>query len=139
MNSKFQNISVEEIERRLKDAGVNPTTQRIAIFKYILCDADHPTADQIKSWADQSFPKVSLATIYNTLNVLVDAGLLRELHLPESDSVVYDKTLSEHHHFLDQQTGHLIDIEGDQIRVELKLKRQLKISEMDILLRGTQN
>src|SRR5262249_26897232 len=64
-----------EIENRLNEHGVQPTAQRIAICRYVLCEADHPTAEDVKKWADANFPKMSLATVYNTLGILVAAGL----------------------------------------------------------------
>ena len=79
LKTKEHCLSPGEIEERLKKAGVQPTAQRIAICRFVLCQADHPTADQVKAWADKNFPKMSLATVYNTLNLWVEAGLLQEL------------------------------------------------------------
>ena len=64
-------LTPAEIEDRLSRSGVQPTAQRIAIAQYVLCEAEHPTADDVKAWTDLNFPKLSLATVYNTLNVLV--------------------------------------------------------------------
>ncbi|MEZ4820707.1 MAG: transcriptional repressor [Bdellovibrionota bacterium] len=70
-------MTSEEIKTRLSLAGVNPTAQRIAICRFVLCDADHPTADDVKTWADKNFPMVSRATVYNTLNTLVQVKILK--------------------------------------------------------------
>ncbi len=107
MNPGKKQLSHAETEQRLIDAGVQPTAQRIAICRYILSEADHPTADEIKKWADRYFPKMSLATVYNTLKVLVDAGIIQEFKLPHSDSTVYDCNTDVHYHFLDENTGQL--------------------------------
>lgn len=130
-------LSPTEIEAKLKEAGINPTAQRIAICRYVLCEADHPTAEQVKEWADRNFPKMSLATVYNTLGTLVEAGLLKELKLPHSECVIYDDKVSDHFHFLDEKTGELIDIPVEQVEVTAKLKKEFKILGMDVLLRGT--
>ncbi|MBC7693665.1 MAG: transcriptional repressor [Methylotenera sp.] len=132
-------LSPNEIESRLKSAGVQPTAQRIAICRFVLCEAKHPTAEQVKAWADLNFPKISLATVYNTLGILVQAGLLKEYRFPHTESSVYDNNLTSHHHFLDEATGELIDIEPDQLSVNLKLKPSFKIKEMEILLKGTRS
>lgn len=130
-------LSPGEIEARLKQAGVQPTAQRIAICRYVLCQADHPTADQVKSWADKNFPKMSLATVYNTLNLLVKAGLLHELRLPHSDKVIYDNNLSLHHHFLDEKSGELFDVAQEDVEVSAKLQKSFQVSGVQVLLKGT--
>lgn len=130
-------LTPQEIASKLEAAGVNATAQRIAICRYVLCEADHPTAEQVKEWADANFPKLSLATVYNTLNTLVEAGLLKELKLSHSESVIYDDRVSDHYHFLDEKTGKLIDISPDQIDVVPKLKRGFRVKGVDVLIRGS--
>lgn len=130
-------LSPSEIESRLQAAGVQPTAQRIAICRFVLCQADHPTADEVKDWADKNFPKMSLATVYNTLGILVKAGLLKELRFPHSDKVIYDNNLSHHHHFLDEKSGELFDLEADELEVSAKLKRMFQVKEVQVLLKGS--
>ena len=110
-------IQPNEIEPTLRSVGLNPTAQRIAICRYALCEAHHLTADDVKTWADQNFPKLSLATVYNTLNALVKAGLLKELRLPHTDRVVYDNVMTDHYHLLDESTGELVDIPVNEVQV----------------------
>lgn len=121
---------------RLEAAGIHPTAQRIAIFQYVMCEGDHPTAEAVKAWMDDHFPKMSLATVYNTLRVLVKAKLVREFKLPHTDKVVYDCNIKEHHHFFDEDTGKLIDLEPDTIIVKPRLKRKYRITGAHVLLRG---
>jgi len=130
-------LSLSEIESRLVIAGIQPTAQRIAICRYVLCEADHPTADDVKTWADQNFPKMSLATVYNTLGVLVGARLLKELKLPHSGSVIYDDNVSQHFHFLDEKTGELHDLPASAIEITPRLKRGFRVSSMEVLLKGS--
>lgn len=137
MRAKTACLSPLELEARLKKAGVQPTAQRIAICRYVLCEADHPTAEQVKDWADQNFPKISLATVYNTLGTLVKAGILKELRLPHSESVIYDDRVTDHYHFLDEKTGKLIDVMPDEVDVVPRLKRGLKVKSIEVLLKGT--
>jgi Fur family iron response transcriptional regulator len=129
-------LTHEEIERRLADAGVQPTAQRIAICRYVLCEADHPTADQVKAWADENFPKMSLATVYNTLNTLVEAKLLKEFKFPHSEKAVYDNNVEKHFHFFDEKTGEITDIMPDQVEIQFKGKK-FKVNEMEIIFKGT--
>lgn len=135
-NPREHCLSPGEVEVRLKEAGVQPTAQRIAICRYVLCQADHPTADEVKHWADRNFPKLSLATVYNTLGLLVKAGLLRELRMPHSEKVIYDNNLSEHHHFLDEESGALYDVHPDQVKLEWRLPSDFDLKNTEILFRG---
>lgn len=129
-------LTSAQIEQRLREVGVGATAQRIAICKYVLCEADHPTAEDIKNWTDANFPKLSRATVYNTLDVLVQAGLLKELKLPHTGKVVYDTNVSEHFHFLDSETGKLFDVSEEQCKVILNMPQDISIQEVDVFLRG---
>jgi len=132
-------LSSQDISHQLKIAGIQPTTQRIAVYSYVYGEAKHPTAEQIQSWMKENFPKISLATIYNTLKTFVDAGLLKTLRFPHSEKVIYDDNLSEHYHFLDEKTGELIDIPADQVKLTPHLKENYNIHQVDILFTGTRS
>lgn len=129
-------LTPQEIEKALVEKKIQPTAQRIAICRYVLCEADHPTADQVKEWADKNFPKISLATVYNTLNILVEAGLLLEVKLDHTDKVMYDNNIVHHHHFLDEESGKLFDIDPADIEVSANLKKKFKIRDIKLVLRG---
>ncbi len=129
-------LTPQEIESRLSAAGVRATAQRIAIAQFVLCSADHPTAEDVKNWTDENFPKLSMATVYNTLAVLVKAGLLREFRLPHSSRVIYDQNIEVHNHFLDEKSGKLYDLAAGEVAVSLKPGHRAKVRQMDVLLRG---
>ena len=124
------------IKQILVEAGIRPTAQRIAICQYVLTQADHPTADCIKKWADRNFPTVSMATIYNTLGTLVESGLLKAIKFPHSEKVIYDSNCEAHYHFLDEETGELIDIATDRVEITPKLQAEFEIGAIDVLLKG---
>lgn len=135
--NKTSCLSPDQIEVVLKQAGINPTAQRIAICRFVLCEADHPSAEVIKHWVDRHFPKMSLATVYNTLRILVEAGLLRELKLPHVESALYDNNLAPHYHFYDEATGDLLDIPRESVTFEAALDPSFRVSGVEVLLRGT--
>ncbi len=135
-NPKSHCLSPGEIESTLEKAGVQPTAQRIAICRYVLCQAEHPTAEDVKNWADKNFPKMSLATVYNTLNLLVKAGLLKEVRFPHSEKAIYDNNLSIHHHFLDEGSGEIFDLNPEEVKVESKLKGKFEVKQVEVLFRG---
>ncbi|MDP3542292.1 MAG: Fur family transcriptional regulator [Elusimicrobiota bacterium] len=128
-------LTSEEIERRLADAGVHATAQRIAIARYVLCEADHPTADQVKSWADKNFPKMSMATVYNTLKILVAAGLLKKIAFPHLNEAVYDDNITAHYHLIDEKTGRMSDLDPADFKVTANLKG-VRIKEIEIFIKG---
>lgn len=129
-------FSNAEITEQLIAAGVQPTLQRISIAQFILCQADHPTADEIHAWAEKNLAKISLATIYNTLKTLVDAKLIREYRFPHLDKVIYDNNMADHHHFLDEKTQKLYDIHSADLSLNLSIAKKYKVHGMDVLLRG---
>ncbi len=65
-------LTNDEIKERLLVAGVQPTLQRISICQFVLCEADHPTAEEVHNWAEKNLAQISLATVYNTLKTLVE-------------------------------------------------------------------
>jgi Fur family iron response transcriptional regulator len=129
-------LSTEEIQAKLQAAGVQPTLQRIAICKYVLCEANHPTAEQVKEWAEKNLEKISQATVYNTLNTLVDVGLLRIFKFPHSEKVIYDNNTHDHYHFLDENSGNLYDIEPKDISINLEIPPKFVVNSMEIILKG---
>lgn len=133
---KHKQYSTEEIEKQLIKHGVQPTLQRIAICKYVLCDADHPTAEDVFEWAQKNMAKISQATVYNTLGVLAESGLVRTFKFPHSEKVVYDCNTDDHFHFFDEKSGKVLDVESDSVKITLDLPKKYKVKSMDIVLKG---
>ena len=129
-------LAPREIEARLTAVGIRPTAQRIAICRHVLCDADHPTADEVKAEVDRTFPKVSMATVYNTLHALVQAGLLRECRLPQRDKVVFDNNMAAHHHFVDRKTGRILDFDAALTRIDLPFADLAEVAEVQLVVSG---
>ncbi len=101
--------------RRLRDAGLRPTRQRLALTRLLFEGGDrHVSAEALHGEAVAAGVRVSLATVYNTLHQFTEAGLLREV-VVDSQRTYFDTNTSEHHHFFDESTGELRDISGDEI------------------------
>ena len=133
---KHKQFTTEQIVQKLLEKGVQPTLQRIALCKYVLCDADHPTAEQVFEWAQKNMAKISQATVYNTLGVLADSGLVRTFKFPHSEKLVYDCNIEDHFHFVDEKSGRVLDVESDSVKVTFDLPKKYKIKGMDIVLKG---
>src|ERR1700742_1119454 len=97
------------LQQKLRSKGIRPSAHRLAVAEYVLDTTDHPSAEHVLERGRSRFPLLSRATVYNTLNLLVEKGLLRELVLSEG-KVVFDPKLERHHHFIDDETGQIDDI-----------------------------
>jgi len=124
------------IAQRLRDAGIQPSAQRLALAEYLLSTEAHPSADQVWTEVRARVPKISRATVYNTLNLFVKRGLLRELQLAEG-RVVFDPNMGPHHHFIDEPTGRIHDVPWDALEVRrVEALRGLEVREYQVVLRG---
>nr|MBO2489590.1 transcriptional repressor [Gammaproteobacteria bacterium] len=107
-------LSREQIIEELVARGLKPTEQRVRIASVLMSAPQHLTAEQILAAVRASGERVSKATVYNTLKVFAQHGLVRQIHLDPERSV-YDSTRAPHHHFHDLETGELRDIRPDEI------------------------
>lgn len=106
--------SQESIAQRLASHGAKPTTQRLQLAELIIARPQHVSAEQVLQAARARGIRVSKATVYNTLNLFVECGLLREL-VVDRDRVYYDSTVHAHHHFYNMDTGEMIDIPPEAV------------------------
>jgi len=126
----------QSLKQLLVAHDVRPTIHRIHIAQYVLEEADHPTADDVLTWANENLPKVSRATIYNTLRELTQAGLIREFRFPQVSKTVYDKNTEDHFHFYDQDSESFLDIHAGSVKVDLDLPPSYRVNSIDILVSG---
>jgi len=102
---------------QLRDAGLRPTRQRIALAKILFEGGDrHVTAEMLHAEAQDGKMRVSLATVYNTLHQFTRANLLREI-VVDSQRCYFDTNVSDHHHFYHEKSNRLEDIPLDQIAI----------------------
>lgn len=102
---------------RLKQAGLRPTRQRLALAKLLFDPGHrHVTAEQLHVEAQDANVRVSLATVYNTLHQFTAQGLLREV-VVEAGRSYFDTNTGDHHHFYFQETGELQDVCGTDVEV----------------------
>jgi Fe2+ or Zn2+ uptake regulation protein len=120
----------------LRQCDIQPTPQRIAVVEYVLKSKSHPSADEVLTHARKKCPTVSRATVYNTLNLLVEKGLLG-LQTIKEGAVVFDSNIEKHHHFVDNETGDIYDIPWDQLEVKGKDKlKDFEVAEFQVIMRG---
>jgi Fur family peroxide stress response transcriptional regulator len=130
---------VERLKSESRAAGVKLTHQRLEVFREVAASLDHPDADAIFREVRRRVPTVSLDTVYRTLWLLDDRGLIRTLG-PRRESVRFDANLEHHHHYVCVQCGLARDFESvalDALRVPDAVKRLGSVSGTHVEVRGT--
>jgi Fur family iron response transcriptional regulator len=111
-------VGRDELAKLLGDNGVMATPQRLDIAELVLTTPQHLSAEQVIVGMRKRGARVSKATVYNTLNLFRDKGLLRTVQI-DPERQVYDSTNEPHHHFYNVDTGELIDIPVGAVRLDL--------------------
>jgi Fur family iron response transcriptional regulator len=126
-----------DVSRLLRQAGLRPTRQRMALAMLLFGNGDrHVTAEMLHEEAVRAGERVSLATVYNTLHQFERAGLLREIAIG-GQRAYFDTNISNHNHFFVEAEGQLVDIPGNSIHVGglPEPPEHLKISHVDVVVR----
>tara|TARA_A100001037_G_scaffold80344_1_gene72323 strand:- start:320 stop:748 length:429 start_codon:yes stop_codon:yes gene_type:complete len=124
---------------KLRDVGLRPTKQRVKMCE-VLFNRDktfHFTINElVKMISEQMNQKISLATVYNTVHAFKKKGYLKEISI-DSHRSYFDTNTSSHHHFFDEDTHQLIDIDKNDIDT-INLKKNIsgkKINSIEVLVR----
>jgi Fe2+ or Zn2+ uptake regulation protein len=126
------------VAQRLRQHHIQPSAQRVAVAEYVLETEEHPSADQVWDRVRHrlDFPMLSRATVYNTLHLFVERGLLRQLVLAEG-KVVYDPKVERHHHFIDDETGEIHDVPWEAVKVrDVEKLPAWDVREYQVVMRG---
>ena len=122
---------------QLREVGLRPTRQRLALAKLLLEKGDrHVTAEMLHAEAQGAGVQVSLATVYNTLHQFTDAGLLREI-VVDSTRSYFDTNRTDHHHFFYEGSGRLQDIPADAVELARlpEAPAGTAVSRVDVIVR----
>jgi Fur family iron response transcriptional regulator len=128
---------VHELRSKLRHAGLRPTRQRVALGWILFAKGHrHVTAESLYEEASTARVPVSLATIYNTLHQFTEAGLLREIAV-DGSRTYFDTNLSDHHHFLVEDTNTIFDIPGPHVDVGRlpEAPEGMEIARVDVIVR----
>jgi Fur family iron response transcriptional regulator len=116
-NAPARPVSIDEdgLAMRLREAGLRPTRQRIAIATLLLDGRHrHVSPEQLTAEIADTGIHVAGGTVYNTLNQFTEAGLLRRITLHNEHSI-FDTNVDHHHHFYDADNDQLMDIASDDV------------------------
>ena len=129
--------------KKLRSSGLRPTKQRIKICKLLFDRKNtfHFTINYLNNiLKDKYAEKISLATVYNTVNAFKKKGHLKEI-LISSDKSYYDTNVSNHHHFFDENKRELIDLDDKDVG-KINIKKALpgkKINSIEVLVKIANN
>ena len=116
MNSTQNMHDIAEIKIFMKQRGINPTAQRIQIARILLSRFQHMSADQVLKAVNEEQTIVSKATVYNTLNLFAEKGLVRQV-IVDPNKVFYDSNTSAHFHIYNEDSGQLIDLDAGKLEI----------------------
>lgn len=133
-------MSRSEIRTKFEAHGILPTPQRLEVAEILLQKPQHMSADQIIERLRAKGSNVSKATVYNSLNLFGERGLIKEC-LVDPERRFYDSTTSPHHHFYNADTGELSDIPSGSIEVtglpELPAGTHMEGAELIVRIRNS--
>ena len=108
-------MAPEKRMARLRNSGVTPTMQRLAILEFLESTKSHPTADEVYTAVHKSCPTIARATVYNTLEALTKAGTILQLTM-DPGAARYDADIGLHVHFRCRVCERVYDIDTRQQR-----------------------
>ena len=125
-----------EVVSLLREYGITPTHQRIKIGKALFSRPQHLSAEQVLAAVNEGTDEVSKATVYNTLGLFAEQGLVREV-IVDPSKVFYDSNLAKHHHLYYSDSGELEDIASEHIEIAKlpELPEDVQIEDVDVIIR----
>ena len=133
--TKWTPPTLEQLKAILQERNINLSYQRLKVLEYLSSHDTHPTTDQIYNGLHEEIPTLSKSTVYNTLKVLVEAGVVRELMI-ENNEARYDIITDFHGHFKCERCG---DIHNFSIRLDDLAYKGLGsylIKQQDVYFKG---
>ncbi len=116
INSTELKLRLEHLKMVCQQAGMRVTHQRLEIFREVAKTGDHPNAEQVFQGVRERLPTVSLDTVYRTLWMLVDHGLITTMS-PGRRRTRFDANLDQHHHFVCTRCGYTKDFYSEDFDI----------------------
>ena len=124
------------VRARFAASGIGCTSQRLLVGQVLFARDQHVSADRLLAMVVAAGARVSKATVYNTLNLFADHGLVRALQM-DGDHTVFDSNTAPHHHLYDEQSGELCDVAVDEVAFARlpQLPSGTELAGLDVVLR----
>lgn len=120
----------------LREYGIQATPQRVAVAEFVLQTDTHPTADEVWATVRRRCPTLSRATVYNTLNLFAEKGLLKLQPLKDG-VIVFDPHVEPHHHLIDDETGKVFDVPWNAVKIAgAATVEGFEVREYQVVMRG---
>ena len=122
--------------KTLSSLKIKPTSQRLDIAEIIFCKDQHLSAEDIITILNNSDSSISRATVYNTLNLFADKGLVRRVVI-DSSKIYYDSKTTPHSHYFNVDTGEISDFEFEDVKISPlpKLPEHTVQDSVDVIVR----
>ena len=128
-------LNFEELTQELKNKNIRLSHHRLKVLEFLNDNRIHPTVDQIYIELHKELPTLSKTTVYNSLNALVDAGLVKVITI-EDNETRYDIVTDNHGHFKCESCGKIYDFEINLSNFTSKDLNDFKINNKDVYFKG---
>lgn len=128
-------LNFEELTKELKNKNIRLSHHRLKVLEFLNDNRIHPTVDQIYTELHKELPTLSKTTVYNSLNALIDAGLVKVITI-EDNETRYDIVTDNHGHFKCESCGKIYDFEINLSSFQSKDLNNFKINNKDIYFKG---
>jgi len=118
-----------------KEVEISPSYTRIRIYEYLEREGHHPTADEVYKALISELPTLSKTTVYNTLKLFIDKGLVKQVILESTESR-YELVRHEHAHFVCEKCHEIYDIPAMKLEINLDKLPGYTINDQDVQLKG---
>ena len=108
-----------DLLKKCNDAGIRMTAQRSLIIETLVGSDDHPDADQVYRRAVERDQSISLPTVYRTLNLLDDAGIIKKINMNDGKAR-FESVREEHDHLIDADNGHIHEFYNQELKKMLE-------------------
>ncbi len=134
----------DDIKKILTSRGLKATLQRIIILDYLLHTDSHPTVEMIYKELQKRYPTITLSTVYNTVEVLSEKGIINKIYTP-TGTTRYDGKTEKHFHIYDEKKDEVIDLYDEKLYklIQDYLKNNpytdFEIKDFQIIFNGTKH
>jgi len=131
-------LDTASAEKLLRSHGIYPTAQRLSIARVLFAEHQHVTAEQLHDKLKNNGTTLSIATVYNAINLFVEKELLKEIFV-DNGRTFFDSNNTHHHHCYNVDNGELIDV-TDQLASHIDfslLPKGTRVESVDIVVRVT--
>ncbi len=128
-------MTINNVSEYLKEHDIKPSLQRIKIFEYLIHNENHPTVDTIYKELVKEIPTLSKTTVYNTLSLFMEKGIVRVITIEENETR-YDADTDFHGHFKCEDCGKILDFDINIPQLNEDVLKDFNITEKHVYFKG---